>query len=318
MHRRALNHARLTFGLRPRGPLLVKSGLESADPTRPGMEFVRTRHPLVGETIYIPGTSLKGALRSQAERLLRGLNIDVCDPLAKRERRDPRAKPQCRDKRDEPSPATYKRQCLVCRTFGSLSLTGRCSLSDAYPWDPRADDATRAEQAVQANATERRVQVGISRKDGSTAEGTLFDLEVAVAGAFWGEARLDNFELWQLGLLAAVLDDVDAGNVPIGFGKSRGLGQLSVDLIALECEWLASGGARHLPGAGALSSDDERRAYGLRDHDKVHLPSGCEATSTWRGRRVSVSGAPLAELVDQLKAGPLTALVSRDAPRERR
>lgn len=311
MHRRALNHARLTFGLRPRGPLLVKSGLESADPTRPGMEFVRTRHPLVGETIYIPGTSLKGALRSQAERLLSGLDIVICSPFDKRS--------GCRDnKRDEPSSATYKRQCLVCRTFGSLSLTGRCSLSDAYPWDPRADDATRAEQAVHANATERRVQVGISRKDGSTAEGTLFDLEVAVAGAFWGEARLDNFELWQLGLLAAVLDDVHAGDVPIGFGKSRGLGQLSVDLIALECEWLASGGARHLPGAGALSSDDERRAYGLRDHDKVHLPSGCEATSTWRGRRVSVSGPPLAELVDQLKAGPLTALVSRDAPRERR
>ncbi len=311
MHRRALNHARLTFGLRPRGPLLVKSGLESADPTRPGMEFVRTRHPLVGETIYLPGTSLKGALRSQAERVLRGLNVDACNPFDKSS--------GCRSNvSGEQSPATYRRQCPVCRTFGSLSLTGRCSLSDAYPWDPRADDATREEQFTHANATERRVQVGISRQDGSTADGTLFDLEVAVAGAFWGEARLDNFELWQLGLLAAVLDDVHAGDVPIGFGKSRGLGQMSVDLIALDCEWLAAGGARDLPGAGALTSEDERRAYGLRDNDKVRLPAGCEATSTWRGRRLTVSGAPLAALVEDIKSGPLTAKVSQEAPRERR
>lgn len=81
MHRRLLNQATLSVVLEPQGPVLIKSGVETPDPTRPSMEFVRTRHAKLGETVYLPGTSLKRAIRSQAERVLAGLGVAICDPL---------------------------------------------------------------------------------------------------------------------------------------------------------------------------------------------------------------------------------------------
>lgn len=322
MHQRRLNHARLTFSLVPRGPILIKSGLETPDPTRPGMEFVRTRHPAVGETIYLPGTSLKGAFRSHAERVLRGLSVEVCDPLARDH--GPTMPWNCTPRRrgrqgvpDEATASVHSRHCPTCRTFGSLGMAGRCSVQDAYPWPSDATDDARRESAAKANATERRTQVGISRANGAVASGTLFDLEVAVAGEFCSELRLDNFQLWQLGLLAAVLDDVNAGDVPIGFGKSRGLGQVGVTLHRLDCEWTGASDKR-LDGAGALSAAPERRAYGLYEDDTVRLPDGCAPQTTWCGRRLAVAGTPLTALLDAVRAAPLTTFIERAAAQARR
>lgn len=39
MHKRYLNHCTIEFTLKPEGPLLIKSGKEGADPTKPDMEF---------------------------------------------------------------------------------------------------------------------------------------------------------------------------------------------------------------------------------------------------------------------------------------
>lgn len=306
MHAKLLNQARLSVAFAPRGPMLVKSGVESADPTRPGMEFVRTRHARVGETIYLPGTSLKGALRSHAERLLKGVGRTVCDPL---DRYGACRPPRGGDKRrtEEPTPVAYKRQCDACRTFGSLSLAGRCSVGDAYPWPPDADgDAMRA-AASAANATEQRWQVGIDRRNGSTHRGTLFDLEVAVTGQFHADLRLHNFQLWQLGLVAAVLADVDAGDVPLGFGKSRGLGQVAVSYGRFECEWVDRQPDQRLRGAGALASESERVAYGLAGDDVLDLPAGTRAEPTWRGQRLALGGDAVRALLDGAVNGPLAA-----------
>jgi CRISPR/Cas system CSM-associated protein Csm3 (group 7 of RAMP superfamily) len=53
MLKKLLNFAKISFDIVPQGPLLVKSGVESADPTRPDMEFVRSYHA-GGETVYFP------------------------------------------------------------------------------------------------------------------------------------------------------------------------------------------------------------------------------------------------------------------------
>ena len=248
MHRRLLNQARLRISLVPRGPVLVKSGQESVDPTRAGMEFVRTRHARAGETVYLPGTSLKGALRSQAERALQGIGVKVCDPL---DRRDACKAPRGRVE----TPEVFKTQCPACRTFGSLAVGGRCSVLDAYPWKAEASDEEVVAAIFAANATERRNQVGIDRATGEAHPGTLFDLEVVVAGEFHTEIHFQNFQLWQLGLLAATLRDVDDGYVPLGFGKSRGLGQMSVRLLQLEVEMVGGADGR-LPGAPSRERPD--------------------------------------------------------------
>jgi CRISPR-associated RAMP protein (TIGR02581 family) len=312
MHQRLLNQARLWVSLRPRGPILVKSGLDTPDPTRPDMEFVRTRHARLGDTIYLPGTSLKGAFRSHAERALRGAGIEVCDPLARKG--DP-ARRECGERKDydRTTAAVYKRHCPACRTFGSLGVAGRCSVQDAYPWPPDADEAAMIDAARVANLTERRAQVSINRKTGAADGGKLFDLEVAVNGDFHTEIHLQNFQLWQLGLLVALLRDVDSGDAPIGFGKSRGLGQVGVSFRHFQCEW--SGAADALYGAGALSTPDERAAYGLTDGDRMALPAGVTARRTWRGQRLSVAPDDgLQALLDGVVDGPLLAYVERHAP----
>ena len=69
MHKQLVNQCVLSLSLMPDGPMLIKSGQEGADPTKPDMEFVETYHNGKRE-IYLPGSSLKGAIRSQAERIV--------------------------------------------------------------------------------------------------------------------------------------------------------------------------------------------------------------------------------------------------------
>ena len=86
MHARFYNEARLDLTLRPVTPLLIKAGgATGLDPSRPDMEFVRTRRASENgpwqEMVYIPGSSLRGVLRSHGERLVRSINPDqACNP----------------------------------------------------------------------------------------------------------------------------------------------------------------------------------------------------------------------------------------------
>ncbi len=70
MHKRFVNHCTIDLTIIPDGPILIKSGREGADPTKPQMEFVETFHN-GRPTIYLPGSSLKGAIRAHAERIVR-------------------------------------------------------------------------------------------------------------------------------------------------------------------------------------------------------------------------------------------------------
>ncbi len=308
MFRRWLNYATIRIAISPRGPILVKSGQASADPTRPGMEFVRSRHAVHGETVYLPGTSLKGALRSQAERVCRGLGIRVCDPFV-----DSGCRSAGRSRDVSPTGTeVFAKQCAACQTFGSLSVAGRCSLEDAYPWDGKPGEAT-----VAANATETRWQVGIDRRTGQAQTSALFDLEVVVAGTFYTTIHLENFALWQLGLIGALLVDVDQGDVPIGSGKSRGLGQVGVQVNRVEIETLGCNAGRLL-GAGALCPPDEARQYNLATNDVMNL-SEITPSPTWRGSRITVEGDAAQGFLAAAMDGPLKSWIATSGlPESRR
>ena len=59
MHKQLVNEASFRFVIEPDGPILIKAGESGADPTRPDMEFVRTRWPGSKEPdVYLPGSSL--------------------------------------------------------------------------------------------------------------------------------------------------------------------------------------------------------------------------------------------------------------------
>lgn len=314
MFRRWLNRATVRVAISPRGPILVKSGHETADPTRPGMEFVRTRHAVHGVSVYLPGTSLKGAMRSHAERVLLGLGIDeVCSPFNDRSgyrqvtRREGGQGPHGGRTQSPSSAAIFSGQCPVCRTFGSLKVAGRCNVEDAYPWMRDESDG-----AATANATETRWQVGIDRLTGQAQRAALFDLEVVVAGRFHTAIHLDNFQVWQLGLIGALLVDMDHGDLPIGFGKTRGLGQVGVEVEGIEIEALGRNG-RTLPGAGALCTKQEANDYSLAPDDAMELPPGVEPAATWRGRKIALEAEQAQSLLTAVTAGPLQRWVEARA-----
>lgn len=244
MHKRCVNELILHVVIRPAGPILIKSGRESgANPTLPAMNFVRTRHPITGEpTIYLPGSSLKGVIRSHCERIVRtslGEGKDkvlfCCDPLKDGNCGKQKAK-------IEDTAQQYKALCLVCRMFGHTVQASHFLAADAYPIIPM-------------HTLPVRQNVAIDRLSGGVAVGP-FDMEVTTIGEFHTRLTLFNFELWQVGLLALALRDITEGRVRLGFAKSRGLGEVRLHYTALE---VAYPGQIVVPG----SDQFQQRLYGV-------------------------------------------------------
>lgn len=240
MHKRRFNELKLTFALRPQGPLLIKSGQESgADPTLLDMNFVRTDHGGGGKTVFLPGSSLKGTMRSYAEKIARTLAEGYehypplsCNPLTRSNK--PGADYNCGyaiEQKNLDAKGTHALSCPICRTFGNTAMAAHMQLTDAYPVHPYKKDST--DLWHQTNDTSERDGVAIDRVSGSVAHGP-FTLEVVTQGAFYASLTLHNFQLWQLGLLGIVLRDMGNGRVPMGFAKSRGLGRMSISYVRAE------------------------------------------------------------------------------------
>jgi CRISPR-associated protein Csm3 len=260
MHKRRWNALKLELVIEPRAPLLIKSGAASPNPSLPDMQFVRTMTPH-GETVFIPGSSLKGTFRSFTEKVLRTVNPDwACEPFPSSSNYCGRRLSEARQHGRGLSPVL---SCL--QIYGNTRLRGRLSFTDAFP-----DGEVK---------TETRYGVAISRLTNAVAVGP-FDIEVLVQGKFKTSLVLENFEVWQLGLVALTLRALNDGLVKIGFGKNRGFGEVNVSVTQAVLEM-----AKRPPhprdtiwGAGAFVSEEERRAYGLSLDDKLEgLPEAEES-----------------------------------------
>jgi CRISPR-associated protein Csm3 len=260
MHKTRYNALRLTLEIRPRGPLLIKAGGLSADPTLPDMQFVRTYHPEKGETVYIPGSSLKGVMRGFTEKVLRTLGRTDSWRWACPTFPDERESCARRVAGVEDSAAVYRQSCGACRIFGHTRLKGRAAFTDFLP-------ATEIK-------TEIRRGVAISRLSHAVAQAP-FDMEIAVDGAFRGYLLLENYELWQLGLLALALESMNQGLVKVGFGKNRGFGEVTATVTEAQLE---EAGLQNEPnalrGLADFVTDEERSRYGLYGLTRVNgLPT---------------------------------------------
>lgn len=260
MHKRRWNALKLDLVIEPRAPLLIKSGLASPNPSLPDMQFVRTWTP-EGETVFIPGSSLKGTFRSFTEKVLRTVQSNgACEPF-------PSSPGYCgRRLGNEKDPARiYQQSCRACKIYGNTRLRGRLSFTDAFPegeWK-----------------TETRYGVAISRLTNAVAVGP-FDIEVLVQGRFRTSLVLENFEVWQLGLLALTLQAINDGLVKLGFGKNRGFGEvmMSVESATVELAKKPELSRGAIWGVGAFVEESECSRYGLQPDDRLEeLPEGTEA-----------------------------------------
>ncbi|MFB2898403.1 RAMP superfamily CRISPR-associated protein [Aerosakkonemataceae cyanobacterium BLCC-F50] len=122
MHKQLVNHCTIDLSLIPDSPILIKSGKEGADPTKPDMEFVETYHAGT-RSIYLPGSSLKGAIRAHAERIVRTVGSDRYDS------KKPWANDPLNDKydylKDKSSAEIYKLSSFTDQIFGNTSIASR-------------------------------------------------------------------------------------------------------------------------------------------------------------------------------------------------
>ncbi|MFQ6029328.1 MAG: RAMP superfamily CRISPR-associated protein [Dehalococcoidia bacterium] len=277
MHKRLLNECLIDLKITTEGPLLIKSGMHSDDgiDMTPVVTFCRG----TAEEPYIPGSSFKGTLRSHAERIARTLSLEeskwqmgACDPFGAAaqlksgdwERANSAAcsaKLQLRKGAEErfTTAQVYKDSCPICKVWGNTFLMGRLAVSDCYLAE--GSGSTR----------EQRNQVAIDRQTGAVAGGP-FNMYVITGATFETRLKLQNFELWQLGLLAFVLRDLGEGLVPLGMGKSRGLGQVKSQVRQMRIysvnNRLPSQDYSRLFGIYVMEEETDRQAYGYWEGEK--------------------------------------------------
>lgn len=293
MHKRFVNHCTIALTIIPDGPLLIKSGKEGADPTKPDMEFVETYHA-GGRSIYLPGSSLKGAIRAQAERIV----ITVGSERYNSQKPNlPWANDPLNDKydylKDRSTSEIYKLSSFTDQMFGNTSVASRVRIEDAYP------DKDKPKPKL-----EERNGVAIDRVFGSVAVGP-FNYQVCTAGEFQTKIHLKNFTLAQLGLMGLVLRDLNDGWFGLGFAKSRGLGTVQVKLnsaivqypgCVLESDRIRTIGSQKewnhtsLLGVGEFLELTEAKAYGFPAEDTQDTPVGAQVMDlgfgvqlTWLG-----------------------------------
>ena len=252
MLKRLLNECRFNLEIKPQGPILIKTG--AAAVSGPDMCFVKTYRN--GEMQpYLPGSSLKGVLRSHSERIINTINDGkACMPFEENgSYKFCGKKIEKLEKQKEkklPKPDVYKMSCPVCRLFGSTSFVGRISISDAYTEKNKAP-------------SEQRDGVGIDRYTGGAVRGAKFDLEPVTGGTFECSVYIRNFEIWQLGLIGCLLKDFKDGYIYLGSGKSRGLGKVEGELKDFEISFPGRPEIpdKLIPGVGYLMNG-EGASYG--------------------------------------------------------
>lgn len=290
MFKQLVNECVITLHIVPEGPILIKSGIATI--SGPDMAFVKVWRNGT-EEVYLPGSSIKGVLRSHAERITRTLRPDLpaiaCDPFAKegpsafcgqcfeglkygKDLPDELKSHQLPDPTKQPEKLNrqvYSASCPICRLFGSTWFAGRLATADAYA-------------VGQAARPQPRDGVGIDRFTGGAASGVKFDLEVISEGRFATTLHLRNVELWQLGLVGFLLQDLKDGLLRIGASKSRGLGKVRGEVQQVELHYLGrnipepANGQFPICGVGALAGEAVAQAYGMQPpyQEMVPLPDG--------------------------------------------
>jgi len=225
-----------------RSPLRIGSGREPPLGSIVDLAVIRIRREGRQEA-YIPGSSLKGLFRSQAESLVRVKKprIEPCSGLARSTCMDIRRveggislqaaiqnKMRVRNSK-EAMELFFHNACLLCKIFGAPSYAGRISFSDAYLLG-EAHYGTRT-------------GIAIDRRTGAVFGGSLYSVEYVEPGArFSFSIRLRNLPNYAVGLLARLMKMLRDGELRVGGFKTRGFGLVTLENPVLRFRSYIGGG----------------------------------------------------------------------------
>ena len=218
----------------------------------------------------IPGASIKGALRSRMESLVRVVNDDEAldlpalqdkvGDLAKLLEHDAdlkrlRAKSNNAAAVDQYTSTFYwKHSTLIDLTFGAQWTASRVFVRDAL-----------VDTSLWFGQYEVRNGVGIDRDTETASDGLLYDYEVVPAGTRFDFAlSAENMADWQLGMLVLALAPWERGEAQVGGFRSRGLGYVQLEGASYDYTTVANADdvIALLEGSGGAKIDaDDRRAW---------------------------------------------------------
>lgn len=215
------------------GTLTLLSGLHigkgrALDPVASDLPVLKDRNG----NPFIPGSSLKGVLRSNLEAWLRAFfpvnwwqfacdrTIRESDKHCVSNERKQEIVRQHRQSASEADRLLWEESCWICRFFGSPWLASKVQMVDLQvknPWQPEW--------------LMIRDGVVIDRESETAATGFLYDFEAVPAGTrFALEMLVENPEPYEMGLLVVGFDLLNDGYALLGGDTSRGLGRVEIDI----------------------------------------------------------------------------------------
>ncbi|WP_333380462.1 type III CRISPR-associated RAMP protein Csx7 [Microcoleus sp. B4-D4] len=173
----------------------------------------------------IPGSSFKGALRSRLESFLRGIDPNLAEDPAN-------YTSSTRNNQVKDLKVKYKNDDLNL-TQELLDLTDDIGSLFGTPWI--ASKFQVRDLTVQPDAWfgqyQERDGVAIDRDTETAADGKLYDFQVVPAGTpFDFKAVVENAKPCELGLLTIGLHQFETEQIPLGGGRSRGLGVVKLEI----------------------------------------------------------------------------------------
>ncbi len=279
---------------KPRLPVMVKAGYDGI-----GVDIL----PLVSQVdqnkvaLVLPGSSIKGAMRSHAERIIRTL----LDGEEKEPRFDTKGRRDFHDQVDVP---------LVSEIFGAKNKSadiasnakehlglGALSIDDCYAigtmdrdrWrkvetagtdnEKSSDDWELTQRLGALSNANFRINhhVAIDRWTGGASEGALYSTLTPVpADDAWEAMRLTldfgrlekDSQLPALMLLLLVLRDVVENRLPFGFATNRGMGEVSITDVTFVGEGLDQLGFTTFQGDFAVLKEELKQQFTPEDWKK--------------------------------------------------
>ena len=173
----------------------------------------------------IPGSSFKGALRSRLESFLRGIDPNLAEDPAN-------YTTSTRNNQVKDLKVKYKNNDLVL-TQELIGITDDIGSLFGSPW--MASKFQVRDLTVQPDAWcgqyQERDGVAIDRDTETAADGKLYDYQVVPAATpFDFKAVVENAHDWELGLLMIGLHQFETEQIPLGGGRSRGLGVVKLEI----------------------------------------------------------------------------------------
>ena len=224
--------AEVEFVLQFDGPMLINDLVQAR---RVGFDHAPLADKPDSAQWVLPGSSLRGVLRSQAERIARTITTLMVSNKREFFERNPAGDPNNSRRPDDPLPNS---DCLLrkAEVFETKrTIPAELDLGDQLFGSTRMGSRLMVEDGVLANKPRLKAFdfLAIDRFTGGGRDKFKFDALALWEPAFHCRIRLDNPAAWELGWLLLAARDIHQGLATIGFGSAKGFGEAKIE------KWIA-------------------------------------------------------------------------------